>query len=162
MTDSTPTLTRNQTQGFQEGVTLLKGVHTISVGAGYTRADLNTRADPNARGTFNFTGIATSLIGVSATPTTGTGYDLADFLLGYPQSSTIQYSGLSNYFRQNQANLYAQIYAPQSDFTQTGQADIYGSVIAKTLTFGGSWQGGIHLDESIPTPGISKVIQMVK
>jgi hypothetical protein len=108
LTDSTPTLTRNQTQGFQESVTLLKGVHTISVGAGYTRAELNTRADPNARGTFNFTGIATSLIGVSATPATGTGYDLSDFLLGYPQSSTIQYSGLSNYFRQNQANLYAQ------------------------------------------------------
>ena len=61
-----------------------------------------------------------------------------------------------------QADLYAQIYAPQSDFTQSGKADIYGSIIAKTLTFGGSWQGGVHLDESIATPGINKAIQMVK
>jgi hypothetical protein len=38
----------------------------------------------------------------------GTGYDLADFLLGLPQSSSIQYSQSSNYFFQNQWNLYAQ------------------------------------------------------
>ena len=61
-----------------------------------------------------------------------------------------------------QADLYAQVYAPQSDFTQSGKADIFGSIIAKTLTFGGSWQGGVHLDESIATPGTYKAILMVK
>jgi hypothetical protein len=38
---------------------------------------------------------------------TGTGYDLADFLLGLPQSSSIQY-GQTNYFPQNQYTLYGQ------------------------------------------------------
>lgn len=108
LSDSAPTLNRNQTQGFSESITLLKGVHSISFGAGYTRADLSTRTDPNARGTLNFTGQATSQLSGNTQPETGTGYDLADFLLGYPQSSSIQYSGESDYFRQNQVNAYAQ------------------------------------------------------
>jgi hypothetical protein len=39
---------------------------------------------------------------------TGTGLDLADFLLGLPQSSSIQYGEQTNYFLQNQVNGYAQ------------------------------------------------------
>ncbi len=38
----------------------------------------------------------------------GTGYDLADFLLGLPQSSSIRYGDSSNYFLQNQYTGYAQ------------------------------------------------------
>jgi hypothetical protein len=47
-----------------------------------------------------------------------------------------------------QADLYAKIYAPLSAVTQSGAADLYGSIIAKTLTFSGSWQGGVHFDEA--------------
>ena len=56
----------------------------------------------------NFTGVATSAVDANGRPVTGTGYDLADLLLDYPQSSSIQYSGLSDYFRQNQFNAYVQ------------------------------------------------------
>ncbi len=107
LSDSAPTLNRNQTLGANESVTLLKGTHTVQLGGGYTRSDLSTRTDPNARGALNFTGQATSQLS-GTTPVTGTGYDLADFLLGYEQSSSIQYSGVSDYFRQNQAFGYAQ------------------------------------------------------
>jgi trimeric autotransporter adhesin len=108
LNDSTPTLIRAQTQGGSESVSIVKGLHSISFGVGYTRVDRSTRSDPNGRGTFNFTGVATSAVDANGQPVTGTGYDLADLLLGYPQSSSIQYSGLSDYFRQNQFNSYAQ------------------------------------------------------
>jgi hypothetical protein len=108
LSDGVPNLTRNQSQGFTEGVNWVKGVHNITIGGGYTRADLSTKTDPNGRGTLNFTGEATSELNSSGQVVTGTGFDLADFLLGTPQSSSIQYGEQTNYFQQNQANAYAQ------------------------------------------------------
>jgi hypothetical protein len=108
LSDSVPTLNRNQTIAPSEAVTILKGVHSLQFGAGYTRADLSSRTDPNARGTFSFNGQATSLLNANGTAVTGTGYDLADFLLGFPQSTSITYSQLTDYFIQNQFFSYAQ------------------------------------------------------
>lgn len=107
LSDSAPKLNRNQSQTGSDSVSLLKGTHSISLGAGYTRADLGTRTDPNGRGTFNFTGEATSEYN-NGQPVAGTGYDLADFLLGLPQSASIQFNGYDNYFLQNQWFAYAQ------------------------------------------------------
>lgn len=106
LSDSNPTLNRNQKQGANDSVSLLKGTHSISLGTGYARSDLSSRTDPNPRGTLNFTGQATSLLS-NGTPVSGTGYDFADFLLGDPQSASIQY-GPTDYFRQNQVFAYAQ------------------------------------------------------
>ncbi len=108
LSDSVATLNRNQSQGVSESFTLLKGKHSFTFGGGYLRADLSARTDPNGRGTFNFTGVATSRLDSQGRPVTGTGYDLADFLLGFPQSSSIQYSGFNEYFLQNQSNGFAQ------------------------------------------------------
>ncbi len=108
LSDSVATLNRNQSQGVGESFTLLRGKHNFTFGGAYLRADLSARTDPNGRGTFNFTGIATSRLDAQGRPLTGTGYDLADFLLGFPQSSSIQYSGSNVYFLQNQANGFAQ------------------------------------------------------
>ena len=106
--DSNPTLNRNQSQGVSQTVSWVKGQHAFSFGYGYVRADQSARTSSNGRGTLNFTGLATSQIGSTGQPLTGTGYDVADLLLGSPQSSSIQYSQYSNYFRQNQLNFYAQ------------------------------------------------------
>ena len=108
LSDSIATLTRNQAQSGTESVNILKGVHSLTFGVSYTRADLSTRTDPNGRGTFSFTGIASSQLSSTGQPITGTGYDLADFLLGLPQSSSIRYGSTSNYFLQNQWVGYAQ------------------------------------------------------
>ncbi len=108
LSDSNPTLNRNQTFNPTEAISLLKGLHSLQFGGGYTRADLSSRTDPNARGTFSFTGEATSLLSSSGTAVTGSGYDLADFLLGMPQSTSIAYSEQDHYFLQNQFYLYAQ------------------------------------------------------
>jgi len=57
-----------------------------------------------------------------------------------------------------QSDFYAQIYAPLSDVSQGGQADIYGSIIAKTLTFGGTWKGGAHADTSLTYLGTPVIV----
>jgi hypothetical protein len=108
LSDSAPVLSRNQTANPSEAISILKGVHSIQIGGGYTRADLSSRTDSNGRGTFSFTGQGTSLLDSNGTAATGTGYDLADFLLGLPQSTSITYSQNTHYFVQNQFYLYAQ------------------------------------------------------
>jgi hypothetical protein len=108
LSDSNPTLTRNQSQIANDSLTLIRGLHTISMGFGYGRYDLSSLTDQNGRGTFNFTGQGTSVLTAAGQPVTGTGYDLADFLLGYPQSTSIRFSDQTNYFIQNQWNGYLQ------------------------------------------------------
>lgn len=108
LSDSAPRLSRNQSETPSDAITLLKGTHSISIGGGYTRAAISTLTDPNGRGTLNFTGQATSAFNAAGQAEPNTGYDLADFLLGLPQSSSIQYSGFTDYFLQNQWFAYAQ------------------------------------------------------
>jgi hypothetical protein len=101
LSDAAPVLTRNQSQSGSESVVWSRGVHTFTWGAQYTRSDLNTQTDQNGRGTFNFTGLATSSLTSQGLPVPGTGFDFADYLLGLPQSSSIRYGDSSTYFRQN-------------------------------------------------------------
>jgi Flp pilus assembly protein TadG len=69
----------------------------------------------------------------------------ANFQLYMLSSSAVNLTG--------QADFYGQIYAPLSAITQSGGADIYGSMIGKTLNFSGSWQGGVHFDEALNASG---------
>jgi carboxypeptidase family protein len=101
LSDAAPVLTRNQSQSGSESVVWSRGAHTFTWGAQYTRSDLNTQTDQNGRGTFNFTGLATSSLTSQGLPVAGTGFDFADYLLGLPQSSSIRYGDSSTYFRQN-------------------------------------------------------------
>ncbi|MGA2588574.1 MAG: carboxypeptidase-like regulatory domain-containing protein [Bryobacteraceae bacterium] len=106
LSDSNPILTRNQSQKLTESVVLSRGKHTLTYGLQYGRADLSTQTQQNGRGTFNFNGQATSVIGSNGLPVQGTGFDFADFLLGLPQSASIEY-GNAMYFKQNVWNAYA-------------------------------------------------------
>jgi trimeric autotransporter adhesin len=105
LSDGQPILTRNQSQSLTESVILSRGKHTLTVGAQYSRNDTSTSTQQNGRGTFNFTGEATSELGANGLPVEGTGFDFADFLLGSPQSASIQYSP-AMYFTQNNWNGY--------------------------------------------------------
>jgi trimeric autotransporter adhesin len=109
LSDGQPLLSRNQSQNLTESVILSRGKHTLTLGALYGRNDTSTSTQQNGRGTFNFNGEATSelvanKLGVQA-PVQGTGFDFADFLLGMPQSASIQYSP-AMYFTQNTWNAY--------------------------------------------------------
>src|SRR4029077_10806610 len=55
LSDATPILTRNQSQSASESIIWPHGSHTFTWGVQFSRSDLNTRTDPNGRGTFNFT-----------------------------------------------------------------------------------------------------------
>ena len=93
LSDSNPVLTRNQGQKLTESVILSRGKHTLTLGAQYGRNDLSNETQQNGRGTFSFTGL-------------DTGFDFSDFMLGLPQSASIQYSP-AMYFTQNTWNGYA-------------------------------------------------------
>ena len=100
LSDSAPSLAVVQSLTESEAFSLAKHNHTMTFGGDFKRLDRNTTTDQNARGSFAFSGIETSQI-VNAQPVAGTGFDFADFLLGLPQSSTVQFGGASTYFRQN-------------------------------------------------------------
>ena len=53
----------------------------------------------NARGSFSFSGFLTSELNADGQPVKGTGFDLADYLLGLPQSTALKYGAETDYYR---------------------------------------------------------------
>jgi len=105
--DVSPQLQRNQTITFSDNVIWNHGKHTWRWGGDFRRIQINTETDSNARGSFIFTGLNTSQL-AAGQPVAGTGYDFADFLLGFPQQTSVQF-GYDNYhFRGNSWDLYVQ------------------------------------------------------
>jgi hypothetical protein len=81
--------------------------HNLSGGADFRRQQNNRYSDSNGRGTFAFNGYATSSI-VNGSAVAGTGFDLADFLLGTPDTATVRYGNPSLYFRGSLFDVYVQ------------------------------------------------------
>ncbi len=106
LTDASPILVRNQTSSVTDGFTIVKGRETFTFAGEFRRVQLNTRTDSNGRGSFNFSGLATSAFDANGLPLPFTGFDFADFLLGSAQSTSIRYGSTSNYFRGNVYNAY--------------------------------------------------------
>jgi hypothetical protein len=107
LTDASANLVRNQTAGVVESVSFVKGTHNLSAGGEYRRMQLNNTTDADARGTFSFSGIATSAVTGTGQVVPNTGYDFADFLLGLPQSSSVRFGDTSTYFRSNVYDAFA-------------------------------------------------------
>lgn len=100
---------RPVTTGLTDTFTWVIGrKHNLSFGYTYQRQQFNNLSYANTRGSFSFTGLLTSETGPLGTPVSGTGYDFADFLLGLPASSSLQYGSTNRYFRQHNMNGYAQ------------------------------------------------------
>jgi hypothetical protein len=105
--DINPQLLRNQTLTFTDNVIWNHGKHTWRWGGDFRRIQLNTETDSNARGSFIFTGLNTSQV-IGGQPVSGTGYDFADFLLGLPQQTSVQYGDNNYHFRGNSWDAFAQ------------------------------------------------------
>jgi trimeric autotransporter adhesin len=88
----------NQTQTFSEDNLWYRGGHNISFGADMRRQQFNTFSQLNARGSFAFTGAATQLY-AGGLPVASTGSDLADFLLGIPDTASISFGNADKYLR---------------------------------------------------------------
>jgi hypothetical protein len=106
--DVNPQLLRNQTYTFSDNVVWVHAKHTWRWGGDFRRVQLNTEASNNARGSFTFTGVNTAEIVDGQAQTKTTGYDFADFLLGYPQTTSVQFGQDNYHFHGNYWDLYLQ------------------------------------------------------
>ncbi len=95
LNDVNPQLLRNQTWTFTDNMIYNHGKHTWRWGGDFRRIQINTETDSNARGTFTFTGV-------------NSGFDFADFLLGLPQLTSVQFGNNNYHFRGNSWDLFAQ------------------------------------------------------
>ncbi len=105
LSDAQASLSRNQTTSIGDSVIWVHNTHNVTFGADYRRQQINPLSDTNARGTFTFTGNATSQL-VNGVPVLGTGFDFADFLLGTPATSSINFGNPDKYFRTSGYDAY--------------------------------------------------------
>ena len=97
LSDGNSEFNRNQTNAFSAHALYYHGRHNVTVGGDYLREDYNYLEQQDPRGTFTFTGEATA---GSAGGVSSAGSDLADFLIGIPDTSAIAYGNADKYFRE--------------------------------------------------------------
>ncbi|HLQ76565.1 MAG TPA: TonB-dependent receptor, partial [Terriglobia bacterium] len=109
LNDPTARRELDQTYSISETVSWNRGKHNWRFGGDYRRILQSFRSARNAEGSFVFTGFATSQYPAGSTqPITDTGYDFADFLLGFPQQTSLQSGATSYNFRANAFDFFAQ------------------------------------------------------
>jgi hypothetical protein len=101
LTDGISTFNRNRTDAFSVSVSSTRGHHNVIFGGDYRKQEFNELTQQNPRGVFTFTGTATQ-----GSTDTGSGSDLADFLLGVPDTSQLAFGNPDKYFRQPVYDLY--------------------------------------------------------
>lgn len=89
--DTLPSIAKNETTRFSDSVSWTKGTHTMRFGGEIRRIQLNSLSDPDPRGQFTFTGLETSELDATGQPIAGTGSDFADFLIGLPEATAVQF-----------------------------------------------------------------------
>ena len=112
LNDPNPSLNRSQTWRYVDNLRWMKDKHTVSAGGEIRKMDINRNTDPAANGQFAFTGLMTSQLTsagapvaspsdcLSATPSGPCfGSDFADFLLGLPANTKVQFGDTATYFR---------------------------------------------------------------
>jgi hypothetical protein len=107
LNDPMPRRELDQTYTISDTVIWSHGKHNWRFGGDYRRILESFHAARNAEGTFTFTGFATAQY-VSGVQQPGTGSDLADFLLGLPQQSSVQFGADTYNFRANSFDFFAQ------------------------------------------------------
>lgn len=89
---------RNETNAVSYSMLWIHGNHSATFGGDFRRQEFNYLSQQNPRGTFQFTGAATQGL-VGGVPTGGS--DLADFLLGIPDTSAIAFGNADKYLRES-------------------------------------------------------------
>jgi hypothetical protein len=94
LSDANSSSNRNETNAVSVKASWNKTRHNLNFGADFRRLEFNYEAQQNPRGTFTFTGQGVG------------GSDIADFLLGLPDTSQIAYGNADKYFRQSSYDAY--------------------------------------------------------
>ena len=105
-------LARSQTYRYVDSLRWMKAKHSVTVGGEIRKLDINRDTDPVPNGYYTFNGLMTSQLSATGTPVNSPadcqsanpsgpciGNDFADFLLGYPANTKIQYGDAATYFR---------------------------------------------------------------
>jgi carboxypeptidase family protein/TonB-dependent receptor-like protein len=101
LTDGQSSFIRNVTNGVSYIIRWNHwSSHNLSGGVDFKREQFNYLSQANPRGTFTFTGAATA--GAAA----GSGSDVADFLLGIPDTSALAFGNADKYLRQSVYDAY--------------------------------------------------------
>jgi trimeric autotransporter adhesin len=104
LTDAQSAFNRSRTDNFSASTMIYRGRHNITIGGDFRKQQYNDFFQQDPRGTFTFTGAATS--GESGSVATS-GSDLADFLIGVPDTSAIAFGNADKYLRQPVYDAYA-------------------------------------------------------
>lgn len=96
LTDANSLFNRNRTDSVSLKAVSSHWRHTVTFGGDVRWEEFNELSQQNPRGIFTFTGAATSAPGALPGQT---GSDLADFLLGIPDTSAIAFGNADKYFR---------------------------------------------------------------
>jgi hypothetical protein len=102
LSDANSSNTRYETNSVSSYVQWYRFNHDVQVGGDFRRQETNYFSQSNPRGSLSFTGAATSGSGGA-----GNGSDLADFLLGVPDTSQIAFGNADKYLRQSVYDFYA-------------------------------------------------------
>ncbi len=103
LSQTQPSFAIAQTISLSETMSWIHGKHNLRFGGDYRRVHRDFLAGSNATGAFTFTGLFTE--DAAQDPNTGTA--LADFLLGLPQSTTLNSSEAKSYLRDNVYDAFA-------------------------------------------------------
>ena len=107
LSDIAPSQRDAQTFTLSESLGWVRGKHHLHFGTDYRWIDNKAYASSNPRGTFTFTGSSTANY-VNGTAVPGTGYDFADFLLGYAQQTALAYSQVHDRYLANSYDFFVQ------------------------------------------------------
>ena len=94
LSDAQSEFNRNLTNAYSASIGIYRGRHNITIGGDLRKQQFNDNFQQDPRGSFGFTGAVT-------------GSDLADFLIGVPDTSSIAYGNADKYFRQTVYDAYA-------------------------------------------------------
>ncbi len=103
LSDLQSSFNRNRSDSFSGSIGHYRGLHNITVGGDVRKQQFNDFFQSDPRGTFTFTGAATqgTTNGVASS-----GSDLADFLIGVPDTSSIAFGNADKYLRQTVYDAY--------------------------------------------------------
>ena len=105
--DMSPQFRTGQNLTFSDSIGLTHGKHSWTWGADFRRQMTDVRNSTNARGSFTFTGAATSAVPCGRTAVSACA-PFADFLLGFAQQTSIQFGAAEYHFRANSFDLFTQ------------------------------------------------------
>jgi hypothetical protein len=103
LSETQPSFSVAQTISFSQILSWIHGKHNMRFGGDYRRVHHDFLAGSNATGDFAFTGLFTE----DAAQDPATGSSIADFLLGLPQSTTLNSTLTKSYLRDNVVDAYA-------------------------------------------------------